>query len=87
MCAKCVTTNVADILNQELREFSKDPQIEPLFVFPTEIQKNSWIDWAVSSKECGIGAVNKDQFIAWDQFKSQYVQPVSSSKKCAFRRF
>lgn len=49
-----------------------------LFVFSTDVVKNSWIDWVItSSKETGVNSVSLERFLAWDNFKSEYI---SSSK-------
>lgn len=74
---------VSQVIIDALNEFRKNPGIEPLFVFPTEIEKNSWTEWVVKNPESGFSAVNTDQFLAWDQFKAQYVMsPSEVSKTC-----
>ena len=54
-----------------------------IFVFPTDVIRTSWIDWVVKNPhESKAKAVNMDQFIAWDQFKSTYVCSKDSTLNC-----
>ncbi|MDE7382289.1 MAG: PD-(D/E)XK nuclease family protein [Treponemataceae bacterium] len=65
--------SISEVISDSLFEFQKNPRNEALFVFPTEIEKNSWIDWAVRNpNESGVSAVNTERFIAWDEFKRCY---------------
>ena len=44
------------------------------FVFSTDVVMNSWIDWCVMNpEESGVSAVSLERFIAWDNFKSQFM--------------
>ena len=44
------------------------------FVFSTDVVMNSWIDWCVlNPEESGVSAVSLERFIAWDNFKSQFM--------------
>ena len=64
---------ISEVISTALFEFHKNSRVEPLFVFPTEIEKNSWIDWAVKNPdESGVSAVSTERFIAWDEFKRSY---------------
>ena len=46
-----------------------------IFIFPTDTVMNSWIDWLVLNPEkSGVEAVAFEHFLAWDNFKGQYVQ-------------
>ena len=57
--------SISEVISDSLFEFQKNPRNEALFVFPTEIEKNSWIDWAVRNpNESGVSAVNTERFIA-----------------------
>lgn len=74
---------ISQVISEALAEFKKDVKKEPLFVFSSEIEKKSWIDWAVkNTAESGVEAVNTDQFIAWDQFKSEFITPADKTKNC-----
>lgn len=54
-----------------------------IFVFPTDVVRTSWIDWVVKNPhESKAKAVNMEQFIAWDQFKSTYVCSKDDSLNC-----
>ncbi|MBP5251090.1 MAG: PD-(D/E)XK nuclease family protein [Treponema sp.] len=53
------------------REFLDKENV--LFVFSTDVVKNSWIEFLVSNEELsGICAVAEEKFTAWDKFKSQF---------------
>ncbi len=72
--------SVSEILAGCFARSKKDFHYNPLFVFPTAIQMQSWIDWAVRfSEESGVKAVNADQFTVWDNFKSEFVQSVDET--------
>lgn len=46
---------------------------DSLFVFSTDVVKDSWIDWIVSHPEkTGMSAVPLDKFTAWDKFKGDF---------------
>ena len=46
-----------------------------IFIFPTDTVMNSWIDWLVLNPDkSGVDAVAFEHFLAWDNFKGQYVQ-------------
>lgn len=63
----------ADDLGLIFKEYLSKP--EYYFVFSTDVVKNSWIDWIIlNPKESGCDAVSLERFIAWDQFKSQFVK-------------
>ena len=52
-----------------------------IFVFPTDVVMNSWIDWCVlHSEESGVSAVPLERFIAWDKFKGNYVSASEPGK-------
>lgn len=81
--ATITTAPIASVISGAFSEFKKNSHIEPLFVFPTEIEKNSWIDWAVLNQgESGVEAVDCEQFIAWDDFKTAYIQSADETKNC-----
>ena len=51
------------------------------FVFPTDVVMNSWIDWCVMNpEESGVSAVPLERFIAWDNFKSQFMASGEENK-------
>lgn len=54
--------------------FSKELlESDCLFVFPTDVVKDSWVDWIVSHPEMtGTSAVPLDKFTAWDKFKGDF---------------
>ncbi|MBQ7167505.1 MAG: hypothetical protein IJR93_11225, partial [Treponema sp.] len=54
--------------------FSKELlESDCLFVFPTDVVKDSWVDWSVSHPEMtGTTAVPLDKFTAWDKFKGDF---------------
>lgn len=65
--------SISEVISDSLFEFQKNLRNEALFVFPTEIEKNSWIDWVVRNpNESGVSAVHTERFIAWDEFKRRY---------------
>lgn len=46
---------------------------DSLFVFSTDVVKDSWVDWIVSHPEqTGTSAVPLDKFTAWDKFKGDF---------------
>lgn len=50
------------------------PDNNTIFVFPTDVVMNSWIDWCVMNPDqSGVSAVSLDRFKAWDRFKSEFV--------------
>lgn len=52
-----------------------------IFVFSTDVVKNSWIDWIVTNPEIsGCSAVPLEQFTAWDTFKSQFIKGKEEGK-------
>lgn len=60
-------------------EYLKDERF--LFVFPTDVVMNSWIDWCVThEEESGISAVPLERFTAWDKFKQEYVAAKETGK-------
>lgn len=53
-----------------------------IFVFSTDVVKNSWIDWLVMNTESsGTNTVPLERFTAWDNFKSEYISS-SQQGKC-----
>ena len=45
-----------------------------VFVFPTDVVMNSWIDWIITHPSLsGTDAVAFEQFTAWDNFKRDFV--------------
>lgn len=47
---------------------------DAVFIFPTDTVMNSWIDWIVTHpQESGFDAVPFERFIAWDNFKGEYL--------------
>lgn len=60
-----------DKLSTVFNEFLKQKDV--LFVFSTDVVKNSWMEWIVThEKESGVRAVSDDDFIAWDSFKGRF---------------
>ena len=57
------------------------PDDRNIFVFPTDVVMNSWIDWCVThEKESGVTAVPLERFISWDKFKGSYVSASEPGK-------
>ncbi len=57
------------------------PDEQNIFVFPTDVVMNSWIDWCVThEKESGVSAVPLERFISWDKFKGSYVSASEPGK-------
>jgi len=55
----------------------KNPDV--VFVFSTDIDMTSWAEWCViNSETTGVKTVSMDRFMAWDDFKRQFV--VASEK-------
>lgn len=54
--------------------FSRDRLAgDSLFVFSTDVVKDSWIDWIVSNPaRTGVTAVPLEKFTAWDRFKGDF---------------
>ena len=51
------------------------------FVFSTDVVMNSWIDWCVMNpEESGVSAVPLERFIAWDNFKGQFLDGGEENK-------
>lgn len=45
-----------------------------IFVFPTDIDCSSWIDWAVKNpEESGVKTVELRRFFPWDKFKEEFL--------------
>ncbi len=67
------------------------PDEKNIFVFPTDVVMNSWIDWCVThEKESGVSAVPLERFISWDKFKGNYVsasEPGKTSVPALLRKF
>lgn len=54
---------------------------DSVFVFPTDVVKNSWIDWCVMHpEESGTDAVPLERFMAWDTFKGEAVRAKEEGK-------
>lgn len=52
-----------------------------IFVFSTDVVKNSWIDWIVTHPdESGCSAVQLERFTAWDTFKSEFIKGKEEGK-------
>lgn len=50
----------------------KNPDI--VFVFSTDISASTWAEWTViNSEKTGVKTVSLNRFIAWDDFKRQFV--------------
>ena len=50
----------------------KNPDI--VFVFSTDISASTWAEWTViNSDKTGVKTVSLNRFIAWDDFKRQFV--------------
>lgn len=63
----CDLDGLAEFFNKERLE------ADSLFVFSTDVVKNSWIDWIVSHPELtGTSAVPLEKFTAWDKFKGDF---------------
>lgn len=68
-----------DELNNIIVENIKDENC--IFVFSTDVVKNSWIDWIVTHpEESGCSAVPLERFTAWDKFKSQFIKGKEEGK-------
>ena len=66
-----------------LGAFFKDAlcDLNNVFVFSTDVVKNSWADWCVSHpEESGVDAVLMERFIAWDTFKGEVVRGKEENK-------
>ncbi len=54
---------------------------DSVFVFPTDVVKNSWIDWCVTHpEESGTDALPLERFMAWDKFKGEAVRAKEEGK-------
>ena len=77
--------DMADIFTRFL------PDDHNIFVFPTDVVMNSWIDWCVThEKESGVSAVPLERFISWDKFKGNYVsasEPGKTAVPALLRKF
>lgn len=68
---------------QELPSFFKEAlnDTNNVFVFSTDVVKNSWIDWCVTHPDqSGYDAVALDRFTAWDRFKGEVVRGKEENK-------
>lgn len=55
--------------------------INAFFVFPSDIDCNSWSEWCVLNKDIsGVSCVPVEKFIAWDKFKSTYLCATQKEK-------
>lgn len=55
---------------------------DTIFVFPTGVDCNSWIEWAVlNPNESGVKAVALEQFCAWDKFKINFISDRENSRR------
>ena len=53
---------------------------DSLFVFSTDVVKDSWVDWIVSHPEkTGMSAVPLEKFTAWDKFKGDFASSKDSA--------
>ncbi len=60
----------------EIRKVLKDKlqKKDVIFVFPTDIDTNTWADWVVQNpEESGVKTVDLGRFLPWDNFKEQYL--------------
>lgn len=67
----------------ELTSFFKEALCDTnnIFVFSTDVVKNSWIDWCVTHpEESGYDAVALERFTAWDKFKGEVVRGKEKDK-------
>lgn len=78
MKATIITEKISDVLESALSSFCKNPVIEPVFVFPREVERNSWMEWVINESE--RRAVPSDFFIAWDDFKRTFILPADKEK-------
>ena len=68
---------------EELGAFFKDAlcDLNNVFVFSTDVVKNSWAEWCVSHPaESGVDVVLMERFIAWDKFKGEVVRGKEADK-------
>lgn len=66
-----------------LGAFFKDAlcDLNNVFVFSTDVVKNSWAEWCVSHPdESGVDVVLMERFIAWDKFKGEVVRGRDADK-------
>ena len=76
-------SKIVQILPENLPSFFKEQlkKSNTVFVFQTDVVKNSWADWCVSHPaESGIEAVELDRFTAWDKFKGENVSSKENDK-------
>ncbi len=77
--------DMADIFTRFL------PDEHNIFVFPTDVVMNSWIDWCIThEKESGVSALPLERFISWDKFKGNYVsasEPGKTAVPALLRKF
>ncbi|MBQ0051356.1 MAG: PD-(D/E)XK nuclease family protein [Treponema sp.] len=68
--------NKLSLYPEQIPEFFKSKLSDKnnVFVFPTDVVKDSWIDWIITHpKASGKDAIAYENFIAWDNFKSAFV--------------
>lgn len=55
---------------------------DAIFVFPTGVDCNSWIEWSIlNPEESGVKAVALEQFCAWDKFKINFISDREKTRK------
>ena len=65
--------NMAETIKNIINKHNND-----IFVFPTDVVMNSWIDWIITNSD--VSAVPLERFIAWDNFKSDFVSAHQEGK-------
>lgn len=68
---------------KELPVFFKEALCDQnnIFVFSTDVVKNSWVDWCITHpEESGVEAVSLERFTAWDKFKGEVVRGKEEDK-------
>jgi hypothetical protein len=74
---KILQEKISEVISQNIRDLNS------VFVFPTDVVKNSWIDWTIKNpQESGVRAFNLEQFAAWDVFKSTSLKSVRENSEC-----
>lgn len=62
-----------------ITENIKNPDV--VFVFSTDIDMTSWAEWSVINSDLtGVKTVSLDRFMAWDDFKRQFVVSSETNK-------
>lgn len=72
---KVYPTEIKNILKKNLKDKNT------VFVFPTNVDKDSWIEWVIlHSEESGVSCVPLEQFLPWDKFKINFMTDKQSGK-------